>query len=241
MTVTGLDKRIALVTLSLIGTTTRRILIGARVTWLDWLISGAPWAIVMSAILFVQVLKMLPPETDAIAGGKEAVEKSLRELGPMTGPQKRLLGVSIGLLCFWATEGKLHPFDTTSVTYVGLMLLLLPRFGVMDWKTVQSRIAWGTVIVFGVGISLGTALLTTKAARRDHAARLHRELRLHPADQCAAKHGVPRHRDLHREAVRAGRHRADRGGLSAVAAVCRHVVALARLDLIAPVMARRTR
>ncbi|WP_322042375.1 DASS family sodium-coupled anion symporter [Paraburkholderia sp. J67] len=244
MTVTGLDKRIALVTLSLIGTTTRRILLGAiavtivlslvvpsatarsacvvpimvgvisafgvekrsniaagimivvaeatsiwnvgiqtaaaqnlltvgfmdkmlgaRVTWLDWLIAGAPWALVMSAILFVLVLKMLPPEADAIAGGKEAVEASLRELGPMTGPQKRLLGVSIGLLCFWATEGKLHSFDTTSVTYVGLVLLLLPRFGVMDWKTVQNRIPWGTVIVFGVGISLGTALLTTKAGQ----------------------------------------------------------------------------
>jgi anion transporter len=140
-------------------------MLGARVTWLDWLIAGAPWAIVMSAALLFIVLKMLPPEADAIAGGKEAVEASLRELGPMTGPQKRLLGVSIGLLCFWATEGKLHPFDTTSVTYVGLVLLLLPRFGVMDWKTVQNRIPWGTVIVFGVGISLGTALLTTKAGQ----------------------------------------------------------------------------
>jgi di/tricarboxylate transporter len=30
---------------------------------------------------------------------------------------------------------------------------------------VQSRIPWGTVIVFGVGISLGTALLTTKAGQ----------------------------------------------------------------------------
>ncbi|PLZ03851.1 hypothetical protein CY652_02410 [Burkholderia sp. WAC0059] len=244
MTITGLDRRIALVTLSLIGTTTRRILVGAiavtivlslvvpsatarsacvvpimigvisafgverrsniaagimivvaeatsiwnvgiqtaaaqnlltvgfmdkmhgaRVSWLDWLIAGAPWAIVMSAALVFIVLKMLPPETDAIAGGKEAVESALRELGPMTGPQKRLLAVSLGLLVFWATEGKLHPFDTTSVTYVGLVLLLLPRFGVMDWKTLQNRIPWGTVIVFGVGISLGTALLTTQAGQ----------------------------------------------------------------------------
>jgi anion transporter len=140
-------------------------MLGARVTWLDWLIAGAPWAIIMSAALLVIVLKMLPPETDSIAGGKEAVANSLRELGPMTGPQKRLLGVAIGLLFFWATEGKLHPFDTTSVTYVGLVILMLPRVGVMDWKTVQSRIPWGTVIVFGVGISLGTALLTTTAGQ----------------------------------------------------------------------------
>ena len=42
---------------------------------------------------------------------------------------------------------------------------MLPRFGVMTWKDVQSRIPWGTVVVFGVGISLGTALLTTQAGQ----------------------------------------------------------------------------
>ena len=34
----------------------------------------------------------------------------------------------------------------------------------MGWKAAQSKIPWGTVVLFGVGISLGTALLQTKAA-----------------------------------------------------------------------------
>ncbi len=140
-------------------------MLGQRVAWSDWLIAGAPWSLIMSAVLIIIVLKLLPPESDSIAGGKEAVEKSLLELGPMTGAQKRLMAVSVMLLLFWSTEGKLHKFDTTSTTYFGLVLLLLPRFGVMTWKDVQSRIPWGTVIVFGVGISLGTALLTTQAGQ----------------------------------------------------------------------------
>ena len=244
MTHTGLDRRIALVTLSRIGTSTRRILLGAiavtillslvvpsatarsacvvpimmgviaafgvdkraniaagimivvaqgtsiwnvgiqtaaaqnlltvgfmdkmlgqRVSWLDWLIAGAPWAVIMSAVLLFLVLKLLPPETDSIPGGQEAVAQSLVDIGPMTGPQKRLLSVSVLLLLAWATEGRLHSFDTTSTTYAGLVFLLLPGLGVMTWKDVQSRIPWGTVIVFGVGISLGTALLTTQAGQ----------------------------------------------------------------------------
>ena len=32
------------------------------------------------------------------------------------------------------------------------------------WKQAQPNIPWGTVVLFGVGISLGTALLQTKAA-----------------------------------------------------------------------------
>ncbi|MEX5574820.1 DASS family sodium-coupled anion symporter [Pseudomonas lijiangensis] len=244
MTHTGLDRRIALVTLSRIGTSTRRIMIGAiavtillslvvpsatarsacvvpimmgviaafgvdkrsniavaimiivaqgtsvwnigiqtaaaqnlltagfmdkmlgeRVSWIDWLIAGAPWALIISGVLILLVLKLLPPESDSIPGGKEAVAQSLADIGPMTGAQKRLLSVSVMLLLFWSTEGKLHSFDTTSTTYAGLVILLLPRWGVMTWKDVQSRIPWGTVIVFGVGISLGTALLTTQAGQ----------------------------------------------------------------------------
>ncbi len=140
-------------------------MLGQRVAWIDWLIAGAPWAIIMSGVLMFLVLKMLPPESDSIPGGKEAVAKSLADIGPMAGAQKRLLTVSILLLLVWATEGKLHNFDTTSTTYAGLVILLLPRWGIMTWKDVQSRIPWGTVIVFGVGISLGTALLTTHAGQ----------------------------------------------------------------------------
>ncbi|WP_373379394.1 DASS family sodium-coupled anion symporter [Cupriavidus nantongensis] len=244
MTVTGLDRRIALVTLSAIGTSTRRILIGTiavtvalslvvpsatarsacvvpimmgviaafgvdkksniaagimitvaqatsiwnvgiqtaaaqnlltvgfmdkllgeRITWLQWLIAGAPWAVAMSVVLYVLVRWLLPAETEAIPGGKEAVQRELSALGPMSGPQKRLAAVSLGLLLFWATEGKLHRFDTATVTFVGLVILMLPRLGVMDWKTMQQRTPWGTLIVFGVGISLGTALLSTQAGQ----------------------------------------------------------------------------
>ena len=140
-------------------------MLGGRVSWIDWLIAGAPWAVLMSAVLYFTVLWMLPPESKDIPGGREAVENELAALGKMPGAQKRLLGVAIALLLAWSTEGKLHSFDTTSTTYAGLVLLLLPRWGVMTWKDVQSRIPWGTVIVFGVGISLGTALLTTQAGQ----------------------------------------------------------------------------
>ena len=140
-------------------------MIGQRVSWSDWLIAGAPWSLIMSVVLVVLVLKLLPPEDRSGTLGGEAVQASYAELGPMTGPQKRLMAVSIMLLLFWSTEGKLHSFDTTSTTYFGLVLLMLPRVGVMTWKDVQSRIPWGTVIVFGVGISLGTALLTTRAGQ----------------------------------------------------------------------------
>lgn len=138
-------------------------LLGESVTWTDWLIAGAPWSLLMSAVLYWVILRVMPPETDRIEGGKEAVRKALAELGPMTFDERKLLITVLTLLGFWATEGKLHSFDTASTTLVGLAVLLMPGLGVMSWKQAQPRIPWGTVIVFGVGISLGSAVLATGA------------------------------------------------------------------------------
>jgi di/tricarboxylate transporter len=70
----------------------------------------------------------------------------------------------MALLLLWATEGILHRFDTSTTTVAAIGILFLPWIGVMNWKQAQPRIPWGTLVLFGIGISLGMALLQTKAA-----------------------------------------------------------------------------
>ncbi len=139
-------------------------LLGHDVSWLDWLVVAAPFSIVLSIGLYVVMMVMLPPETDDVPGGAAAIREARAALGPMSGAEKRLLTVSLILLCFWATEQILHPFDSSTTTTVAVAILFLPGIGVMEWKQAQSRIPWGTIVLFGVGISLGTVLLQTKAA-----------------------------------------------------------------------------
>lgn len=138
-------------------------MLGQRVAWVDWLVAALPWSVIMSVVLVVVVLKLLPPEMKGLEGGEESVRKQIAELGEITPAQKRLLLVTLGLIAFWATEGKLHNYNTTATTTVALAILLTPKIGVIAWKDIQSRVPWGTVIVFGVGISLGTAILQTQA------------------------------------------------------------------------------
>jgi sodium-dependent dicarboxylate transporter 2/3/5 len=137
---------------------------GQTITWLDWLIAAAPWSIGMSIALYFVMTRMMPPETEEIAGGKETIRQALRALGPMTGAEWRLLAIMLTLLGLWATEKVLHPFDTSSTTIAAIALMFTPGIGVMGWKQAQSKIPWGTIVLFGTGISLGTALLQTKAA-----------------------------------------------------------------------------
>ena len=134
------------------------------ITWLEWLVAAAPFGILMSIALYFVMTRMMPPEVSEVPGGRAAIRKSLQELGPMKASEKKLLAISLTLLGFWATEGVLHKFDTSTTTITAVALMFMPGIGIMTWKDAQPKIPWGTVILFGIGISLGTALLQTKGA-----------------------------------------------------------------------------
>ncbi|EIE3628437.1 DASS family sodium-coupled anion symporter [Staphylococcus pseudintermedius] len=139
--------------------------LGHDVSWGEWFLYAAPWSIIMSIVLYFVMLKVIPPEQDAIEGGTELVKQQLAELGLVKPTEWRLIIISLLLLVSWSTEKVLHPIDSSSITLIALAIMLTPKIGVMNWKEVESRIPWGTIIVFGVGISLGNVLLKTTAAQ----------------------------------------------------------------------------
>ncbi len=137
---------------------------GSTITWLEWFIAGAPFSALLSVALYFIMTRMLKPEMAEIAGGRATIRQQLDAIGPMTVREWKLLALVLALLGFWSTEKVLHGFDTSSTTIAAIALMLLPRIGVMDWKESQRGFPWGTVVLFAVGISVGTALLRTNAA-----------------------------------------------------------------------------
>lgn len=137
---------------------------GETISWGQWFIWAAPWSVLMSIALFFIMRATIKPEADSISGGRELIEQKLAELGPMSSREKRLVAVAVLLLFVWATGDILHPVSAPVATVVAVSYMLLPKIGVFDWKTAQDLVSWGTLIVFAVGISLGTFLLNTGAA-----------------------------------------------------------------------------
>jgi len=134
------------------------------ISWTEWFIAGAPFSALLSVAVYFIMTRMMRPEMKEIAGGKAAIREQVEAMGAMTPKEWKLLAIVITLLGFWATEKVLHNFDTASTTIAAIALMLLPRVGVMDWKQSQKGFPWGTVVLFAVGISIGTALLKTSAA-----------------------------------------------------------------------------
>ncbi|MFD0943009.1 DASS family sodium-coupled anion symporter [Savagea faecisuis] len=139
--------------------------LGETVAWGDWFLYAAPWSILMSVILYFIMVRLIKPETKVVEGGMDVVKENLKSLGPIRPEEIRLIVISVLLLIFWSTESRLHPFDTTTITLVAVAILLTPKIGIFDWKTVEKLIPWGTIIVFAVGIALGLILLDTSGAQ----------------------------------------------------------------------------
>jgi len=137
---------------------------GSSIGWTEWFIAGAPFSALLSVAVYFIMTRMMKPEMAEIAGGQATIRQQLDAIGKMTSSEWKLLVIVLVLLGFWATEKVLHNFDTSSTTIAAIALMLLPRLGVMDWKTSQRGFPWGTVVLFAVGISVGTALLRTNAA-----------------------------------------------------------------------------
>ena len=137
---------------------------GTTITWTEWFVAGAPFSALLSVAVYFIMTRLMKPEMKEIAGGQATIREQLAAIGPMTATEWKLLAIVLTLLGFWATEKMLHNFDTSSTTVAAIALMLLPRLGVMDWKESQRGFPWGTVVLFAVGISVGTALLKTNAA-----------------------------------------------------------------------------
>ena len=137
---------------------------GTSISWAEWFIAGAPFSALLSVAVYFIMTRMMKPEMAEIEGGQATIRQQLDAIGAMTLREWRLLVIVLVLLAFWATEKTLHNFDTSSTTIAAIALMLLPRFGVMDWKESQRGFPWGTVVLFAIGISVGTALLRTQAA-----------------------------------------------------------------------------
>jgi solute carrier family 13 (sodium-dependent dicarboxylate transporter), member 2/3/5 len=135
-----------------------------NVSWLQWFLAAAPWSLLMSIILYSILLLFIKPDSKSITSGKEVVRKQLKEIGPITGAQIRLLILSFLALILWATEDSMHPFDSTTIILIVVAFMLAPGIGVLSWANVEKLIPWGTIILFAAGISLGTVLLETNAA-----------------------------------------------------------------------------
>jgi len=147
------------ITAGLIEATTKQ-----AVSWSMWFKVGGPPAFTLAIISVFLILKMWAPEIKKLGEGQEYIKKELARLGKLTRQEIYTLLVFVVTLVLWATD-SLHKVNVVVVGLLSILLLLWPSTGVMGWKEAQQKVPWNIFILYGAGLSMGTSLVSSGAAK----------------------------------------------------------------------------
>jgi sodium-dependent dicarboxylate transporter 2/3/5 len=159
---------------------------GEPITFLEWFEMALPIVIVMFVAVIVIVMLMNRPEVRQVDGVEEYVAEERAKLGPLTRGEKNTLLVLAFALIGWFLPGIVGLFagddsdayvqvseaanEGTVAIVAAALLFLLPvswkeRKFTINWNQ-AARIDWGTILLFGGGIVLGTMLSETGLAEK---------------------------------------------------------------------------
>ncbi|WP_436326463.1 SLC13 family permease [Brevibacterium sp. FAM 27836] len=155
---------------TIIGTPPNLFLVGylkdnhdISIGFAQWMIVGVPLSIVMMAIAWFLLVKVLfRPEIDHIPGGRELIRDELSKLGPMSTGEKLVLVMFVLAAASWISLPLIFdepPISDEGIAMViGLLLFLIPggaNRGVrlLDWDTAE-KLPWGVLLLFGGGLAL---------------------------------------------------------------------------------------
>ncbi len=162
---------------TIIGTPPNSVLVGfleseynQTIYFLDWMAMGLPFSILLIAIVyFILVHVVFPNRLSGFKASKELIDEELKKLGPLSGREKRVLGVFAIAIFLWIFRGVLNEniswlsiSDTEISMYAAIALFAIPhnfRKGefVLNWSD-TSKLAWGILILFGGGLALASGL-----------------------------------------------------------------------------------
>ena len=169
---------------NLIGIGLINKLLGVKISFFQWMIFALPMALLMYGVLFLLLALLHPSEFKALKGIREYVRKEREGLGTMARGETNVLCAFLVTVFLWIFPGILsviygsgsapvvwfesHIPEGVAALLGASLLFFLPidwkqRMFTMSWQD-AVKIDWGTILLFGGGLSLGSLIFSTGLA-----------------------------------------------------------------------------
>ena len=157
---------------------------GTTISFFEWVVLAFPIVLIMFVLLCIILILLNRPETRQISGAEEFIAEEREKLGSLSRGERNTLIVFGLAVFFWILPGIVGIIFGDESTAYGLvydrinegvvavvaagLLFILPinwseRRFTLNWNE-AVKIDWGTILLFGSGIALGTLLSETGLA-----------------------------------------------------------------------------
>jgi len=129
----------------------------------DWLIVAFPVSVTLLFVGWLVGTKLIFPlseeeKTPTIEGGMDALKRELDKLGSLSWGEIKAVIIFMTILALWATD-KYHGISATAVAFVGAIIALMPRIGVVEWNDVD--VPWHLLLFSAGAYTLGAGFKAT--------------------------------------------------------------------------------
>lgn len=147
---------------------------GVDIGFARWMLVGLPFVLVALPLVYVLLVYILfPPGLDELPGGREVIDRELKNCGAMGRSEKVVASVFALTALLWVLRPVLEMripalSDAGIAIFGGLLLFALPiRLG--KFETVLSvgdirKLPWEVLVLFGGGLSLASGINDTGLA-----------------------------------------------------------------------------
>jgi sodium-dependent dicarboxylate transporter 2/3/5 len=139
-----------------------------EISFFNWMLICLPLALLLMTSLYVVTVKFLFPNKLSSSLEMQAMIRSeLNELGPLSLPEKRVLGIFVCTALLWITRDLINglhvvKIDDNMIAIFGALLMFIVPSGkenlrLLEWADTKNM-AWGILLMFGGGITLANAM-----------------------------------------------------------------------------------
>jgi len=147
---------------------------GIDISFAKWMSFGIPISIIMTAVTWFILLKVVfPINTKELPGGKEIIKAEKNSIGNITYEEKMVAIVFILTAILWTTRPLLNMYiptlnDTIIAIGAGAILFILPtksdeQKSILDMETLKEM-PWGILLLFGGGIAIANGFMNSGLA-----------------------------------------------------------------------------
>ncbi len=137
--------------------------IGADIFFSDWMMAAFPTAIIIMFLGWFVANRIFFPlkkeeRVPSIPGGMDSLKEELESMGKVSFNEIKSLVIFGSILVLWVTD-RWHGISPTAVAFVGAIVALLPRIGIIKWNDVD--IPWHLLLFSAGAYTLGKGFKVT--------------------------------------------------------------------------------